>query len=338
MTIYAFDDIDDALDATRSFLWPFDFGTWLKLAFVVFFLGGTGSVNPFQFTSNVPSTGGPSDPGTPTGPGQPGLSEVVNALSPTEWAIVGAVVGAVLLIGLGFAFVSAVMEFVFVESIRRERVSIRAYWSERWRQGGRLFGFRLVVGLLSLAIVGGAILAAVWPLLSGDGGFSIAVLLLAILAAIAVSVVSAILNGFTTQFVVPVMIAEDRTVIDAWRRFWPTVTGQWKQYLAYAVMRIVLTIAVGIVVGIATAVAALVVAIPFVVIGIVGFALLSVSEIAGGAVIAIAVALFLLAVIVLSLLVAVPVQTYLRYYALLVLGDTETEFDLVAERRRAIRE
>ena len=338
MTIYAFDDIDDALDATRAFLWPFDLATWLKLALVVFFLGGTGSVNPFQFSSNVPSTGGPSDPVTPTGPGLPSLSEIVNALTPIEWAIVGAFVGAVLLLGFGFAFVGAVMEFVFVESIRHERVSIREYWGERWRQGGRLFGFRLVVGLLSLAVAGGVVLAAAWPLLTGDGGFSIALLLLAILVAIGVALVSALLNGFTTQFIVPVMVAEDRAVLDAWRRFWPTVTGQWKQYLAYAFMRIVLTIAVGIVVGIATTIAALVLAIPFVIVGIVGVALLSVSEIAGGAVIAIAIVLFTLILIVLSLLVAVPVQTYLRYYALLVLGDTEAEFDLVAERRRAIRE
>jgi hypothetical protein len=338
MTIYAFDDIDDALDATRAFLWPFDLGTWLKLAFVVFFLGGTGSVNPVQFGSNVPSTGGPTDPETPTSTAVPSLSEIVNALTPTEWAIVGAIVSTVLLIALGFGFVGAVMEFVFVESIRHERVSVREYWGERWRQGGRLFGFRLVVGLLSLAVVGGVILATVWPLLGGDGGFSVAVLLLAILVAIGVAVVSAIVNGFTTQFVVPVMVAEDRSVLAAWRRFWPTITGQWKQYLAYAFMRIVLTIAVGIVVGIVTTVAALVLAIPFVAVGIAGFALFSVSEIAGGAVIAIAVALFVLTLIVLSLLVAVPVQTYLRYYALLVLGDTEAEFDLVAERRQMIRE
>ena len=37
MSLYAVDAIDDALSATRSFLWPFDRGRWLRLALVVFF-------------------------------------------------------------------------------------------------------------------------------------------------------------------------------------------------------------------------------------------------------------------------------------------------------------
>jgi MFS family permease len=331
MTLYALQDIDDAIAATRSFLWPFDFGRWLKLAFVVFFLGGTGSANPAQFGNTTSST-------TPSDPGQlPSLSEIVNSLTPTEWAIIGAIVGAIILIGVGFAFVGAVMEFVFVESIRRERVSIRSYWGERWRQGGRLLGFRLVVGLLSLVVAGGAIAAAAWPLLTGNGSFSVVLLLLAIGVAFVVAIVSSLVNGFTTQFVVPVMIAENRTVLAAWRRFWPTLTSQWKQYLVYVFVRFVLSIAVGLVVGIVTFVGMLVLAIPFVIVGVGGVALLSVSEIAGGALIAITIALFILLLFVLALLLSVPVQTFLRYYALLVLGDTEAAFDLVDEQRQAIR-
>ncbi|MFD1526355.1 DUF7544 domain-containing protein, partial [Halolamina salina] len=163
-------------------------------------------------------------------------------------------------------------------------------------------------------------------------------LLLAIGVALVVAVGSGLLTGFTTQFVVPVMVAEDRTVLGAWKRFWPTMVGQWKEYLAYAALRIVLSIAVGILVGVVTGIGTVVLAIPLVAIGVAGAALLSVSEIVGGAVLLLVVVLFLAAIVALSLVVAVPVQTYLRYYALLVLGDTEDAFDLVAERRRAIRE
>jgi hypothetical protein len=35
--------------------------------------------------------------------------------------------------------------------------------------------------------------------------------------------------------------------------------------------------------------------------------------------------------------VQVPVHTYLRYYALLVLGDVEPDLDLVPDQRAAIR-
>jgi len=36
--------------------------------------------------------------------------------------------------------------------------------------------------------------------------------------------------------------------------------------------------------------------------------------------------------------VFVPIQTYLRYHSLVVLGDTEAEFDLIPDLRREIRE
>ncbi|KPN30121.1 hypothetical protein SY89_00843 [Halolamina pelagica] len=186
-------------------------------------------------------------------------------------------------------------------------------------------------------VAGGAIAAAAWPLLTGNGSFSVILLLLAIGVAFVVAIVSSLVNGFTTQFVVPVMIAENRNVLAAWRRFWPTLTGQWKQYLVYVFVRFVLSIAVGLVVGIVTFVGMLILAIPFVIVGVGGVALLSVSEIAGGALIAITIALFVLLLFVLALLLSVPVQTFLRYYALLVLGDTEAAFDLVDEQRQAIR-
>jgi len=43
-------------------------------------------------------------------------------------------------------------------------------------------------------------------------------------------------------------------------------------------------------------------------------------------------------VLAVAALVQVPVQAYLRYYALLVLGDVEPEFDLVPDQRAAVRE
>ena len=66
--------------------------------------------------------------------------------------------------------------------------------------------------------------------------------------------------------------------------------------------------------------------------------MLSVAEVVGGALIAVAVSLFVVSVFAVALFVAVPLQTYSRYYALFVLGDSEAEFDLIAERRNRIRE
>ncbi|MEF8801744.1 MAG: hypothetical protein V5A38_11005 [Halolamina sp.] len=331
MTLYALDDIDDAIDTTRSFLWPFDLGRWLKLAVVVFFLGGTGGTSPMQFTgefSGEPMPGGP----------EMGLPETLPSLSSSELAIVVGVFAVGLLIALGFMLISAIMEFVFVESLRREAVTIRRYWNDRWKQGVRLFGFRVGIGLLTLLVVGGVLAVAFTPAMLGTGEVSFALLVLAAPVFIVLALVSALVNGFTTALVVPVMIVEDRPLLSAWRRFWPTLTGQWKEYVVFAVMRFILQIAAGILVGIVTLLAAVIVAIPLGVVAAVGVGLLSVVEVAGVAVIAFAAGLFLLAVLVFALLAAVPVQTVLHYYALLVLGDTNDDFDLIPDQRDAVRE
>ena len=335
MTLYAVEAIDDAIKATRAFLWPFDRGRWVRLAVIIFFVGGTGGFAPFQFTGSAPTGPGPGSE-APLPPGTPSPEFV--APGGVELLVIAVIFALIASILLGFLFVGSVMEFVFVESLRREAVSIRRYWRDRWRLGARLFGFRLLFGVLTLVVIVGILAAILWPLLVGDGGFALGLVFLAIPVFVIVGIVSGLVGGFTTNFVVPIMLLEDRALLASWRRFWPTLTGQWKQYLAYAVVSFILQIAAGILASIATVFGALVVAIPLGIVGLVGVALLSVVEAVGWILIAVAALIFVLAIFVLGLLVAVPVQTYLRYYALFVLGDTEADFDLIAERREAVRE
>ncbi|AUV82769.1 hypothetical protein C2R22_14875 [Salinigranum rubrum] len=332
MTLYALDDIEDAIDATRAFLWPFQRGRWLRLAVVVFFAGGAGGFNPFQFTGS----GTPSTSDGPTSP--PSTAPDLPSLGGPEIAIIATIAVVLLLLFLGFLFVGSVMEFVFVRSLREEEVTLRGYWRDHWRQGARLFGFRLVLTLLTLGLVVGVLAAVFAPLVLGGNVAALGLLVVAIPVLILVALVGGLLNGFTTMFVVPVMLLEERGVIASWRRFWSTLRGQWKQYLAYLFMSIVLNLAGGILTGLVLLVAALVVGIPLALLGLGGGALLSVSHLAGWTVIGVAVAAFVVAMFVLALLVAVPVQTFLRYYALLVLGDTNETFDAIPERRRALRE
>lgn len=332
MTLYALDDIEDAIDATREFLWPPDIGQWAKLALVVFFVGSASGVNPFQFS------GGTSGEGVSVTLDDVGAPDTIPSLGGPEIAVIAAIIALVVLLGLVLALVGSIMEFIFVESLRREEVTLRRYWSEHWRAGVRLFGFRLALGILTFGLIALLVILALSPILFWGGGLSFGLLLLAIPLVFFVTIAGALVHAFTTVFVVPVMMLDRRGVISAWRRFWSTMVGQWKQYAVYAVMAFVLQLAGGILIGIATLVGAIVVAIPLVIVGLLGVGVLTVSQLAGLAVIALAVVLFVLAVIVLGLFVSVPVQTFLRYYALLVLGDTNESFDLIPDRRQAIRE
>ncbi|MFC7045810.1 hypothetical protein ACFQH6_10675 [Halobacteriaceae archaeon GCM10025711] len=255
--------------------------------------------------------------------------------------IVLGIVAVILLIALVFAFVGSVMEFVFVESLRSREVHVRRYWSQHFGKGVRLFLFRLVFGLvLASAIVLGALLFLV-PLAAGTGPAVPLLGLLVLLPAVFLLLfVVGIFLGFTTLFVVPVMLKEDVGVLEGWRRFWPTLTGQWTQYLVYAVVSFLLNIAAGIVAFVLLLPILILLAIPFggVVVAVLaatgGFSGLSA---AGVAVLVVVGLLFGLLMLVGGALIQVPIQSFLRYYALLVLGDTTDRFDLIPDLRADIR-
>lgn len=329
MSLYALDNLDDALDATRAFLTPIDRTLWVKIAFVVLFIGGPGAnLNAFQF-----GTGGGGNGGPPPGD-IPGFEA-----GPQLWLLIAGVVGAALVIGLAFALVGSIMEFVFIESLRNEAVTVRRYWGRRWRQGLRLFGFRLVIGLF---VFGGALLLGILGFFFSDTvapGTIAAIVLLVLPAFSALALVLGLVYGFTTVFVVPIMLLEDCGVLDGWRRLWPTITAQWKQYLAYAVSSFFLSILGGVLVAVVTAVLAAILLIPFGLLFALGIGLA--VFVAEPFILAVGIVVgtpYILALIAVAALVQVPVQTYLRYYALLVLGDVEYGLDLIPDQRAAIRE
>jgi len=335
MPLHAIEDVDDAIAATRAFLWPIEARKWARLALVVLFAVGPGTnLSTVQF--NAPTGGGTVPDGPVTGPDGAIDPSVVDE---SVWLVVGVVVAAALLLGLLFLLVGSVTEFVLVESLRRESVSVRAYWGRRWRQGLRLFAFRLVLALFLVGGVAAAVALVAFPAVFGGAPeLSFAAVLLLLPAAVLVAVALGLVHGFTTAFVVPVMVLEDCGVLAAWGRLWSAIAANPVQFLAYAVVGFLLSVAGGIVVGVAVGVAAAALLIPFGVLGLLAFLLLTVAGPVGIAAFVVLGLLFVLAVLAAVALVQVPVITYLRYYALLVLGDVDDELDLIPERRAAIRE
>lgn len=330
MSWYAVAALDDALDATKSLLTPLDAGQWLALALVVFFFGGTGTVGS-SFGTGSPADGLAPSPG-------PGVSfEVPASVGDARPLLLGAV-AAGLVVGLLYVLVGAVMEFVFVESLRRRHVRLRAYADQHLGRALGLFLFRVALGLLVAvpAVVLGASVATGGP----EAEFGLLAALVPLLAALALAV--AAVDAFTANFVVPVMIQKDVGVLAGWRRFWPSLTRQWRQYGVYALVRAGFALAVGLVVSVVGgAVGALLVA-PLVLVAVVAVPVLGGvgALLTNPLALAVAGLLLLAYLVVLTAVLAValvPVRTYLRYHALLVLGDADREFDLIPGLRREIR-
>ncbi|WP_281193506.1 hypothetical protein [Halorubrum sp. F4] len=328
MALHAVDNVERAFGVTREFLTPIDARRWLRLAVVAFFVGGGVSLPSAQFNASTPSEGIPVNELPASFPG---------TLPADPLVIVAALVGAAVLLGALFALVGAVMEFVLIESLRTGEVSIRRHWRRRWRQGLRLFVFRVGIGLPMLALVLGWIALVFVPIFTGrDLVIPFVAFLAGIPVLFVVGVVYGLLSGFTTAFVVPLMIRFDSGVLAGWRRLWRSITAAWKQYLAYAVIAFLLTVAVGLVASIAVGIVALLIATPFVVAAGITHVAVSLSSTVGFAVLVGLGLLFGLAMLVVWAIAQVPVVTYLRYYALLVLGDVDDSFDLVSDWREAV--
>ena len=328
MALHATRDIDDAIEVTRDFLSPVAVRRWLKLALVVFFVGG-GSGFPTSGFNGIPSD-------TPS----PGPIDVPVEPPENLLVIVAAVIVVVAIVWLLFALVGGIMEFVFVESLRAGDVMIRRYAGRWWRKGLRLFGFRIAISLPLLVLVLLMVGLAFMPFLAGIGSpfLPLAAVAIFIPLIFVLGIVVELIQGFTTVFVVPIVMLEGGGILAGWRRLWPSVKAEWKQYLAYAVISFVLTMVAGLVAAILLGIVALILLIPL---GLIAFGVsttLSLTSGAGLAIVGVLVLVFVLAMLVLWSLVQVPIQTYLRYYGLLVLGDIEESFDIVPDRRAAVRD
>jgi hypothetical protein len=329
MALYAVDDVGDAIDATSAFLFPVDRSRWLRLAIVTFFVaGGFGLNGPTNAGSSVSSSGG-------------GVAELPDAVPGDLLAILALVVAVVVALAVVLGLIGSVMEFVFVESLRRETVHVRRYGRRYLGAGLRLFAFRLAVFLLAAGLVVGVVSVAgpTGPVLTWSDAQVVSAVLLALPLLVVLFPLVALIDGFTVDFVVPVVVLQDRSILGGWRRFWPTLRANVWQYAAYVLVAFLLNVVVGLAAVTAVAIAAIALAIPFVVVGVaiffVGGGTLTTAVIA---VLAALVLVYVALVLAVVALVQVPLQTFLRYYTLLVLGDTDADLDVIPDRRTAVRE
>ena len=235
MSLYAVEAVDEALDATREFLLPFDAGRWLRLLVVALFVGSGSVVDWLLLLPGrpVPDVGGPAggvDPLSAAG----ALAVVVAALT-----LVALAVGPVL-------------RFVLLDALRTDDLRLRDPFRRQLLRGLRLLGFTAGVGVLLLAALGMLVLALT------TGGLSVAQRLPDSVAASVVAILAALLGlfvvlvaagcayaflHFTTAFVAPTMLVADCGAFAAWSRFGAVLRERKGQFVAYLVSRVVLGVA-----------------------------------------------------------------------------------------------
>ncbi|WP_129115237.1 DUF7544 domain-containing protein [Halegenticoccus tardaugens] len=336
MSSFALDALDDAREATASLLLPVDRRRWLRLALLAFFLGGGTAVGGnVNLSTQLQPLSDASLPRLVTADVAPGAA-VVEAVVASGGAVVALLVAAGGLAAAAALYVllGSIMEFVLVEGVRSRSIRVREPFRAHAGDGLRLFAFRVALAAVALAgfavPLGAAFLA--------DVAVTSALALLAIpalLLAGAVALVAALADRLTVDFVVPAMVAEDRGVVSAWRRFAPALRASWKGFALYLLVRYALFVGAGVAVWFVLLLSGLLVALPFVPVAVGLNAALAAGALgfAGWAALGLLAALYALAVAVVALFVQAPVVTYFRYYSLFALGRADPTLDLVSHLR-----
>ena len=337
MSWYAVESVDDAIDTTRSFLFPIEPATWLRLALITIFVGvgGGGISSVINLTNGLGETPSESTQQEPASVPTDTAAEVL----PTEPTLVAAIAGVVVLvvlISLGWRWVSETLRLVFYDGLRTGTVRLLDPASRRIGQAFRLFVFTLAIDIavaIPFVLTGILIFSTVSDTVGEPVGFA-GILLLAGVAAFSF-VTGQIVKRVTTEFVAPVMVLTDAGVLDGWRRFWPVLRSNMAQFGVYVLIHFLLLVAISIgksiivvfsfgIVGIIGGIVGLVVC--TVAFGGLGAA---VGSTAGVFTLGVIVLLVLLIVFVLQLPINIVVLTYVFSYELSVLGAADQELRLL---------
>ncbi|XVH32110.1 DUF7544 domain-containing protein [Haloferacaceae archaeon DSL9] len=334
MSWYAIDAIDEAIGASRRFLFPFRLIVWLKLAAIAFFLGGGSGGSANVSGGFSPDLGSRTPPSELPPVADGGLPPIV--LDASEWAIIGGIVLFVVGLSLFFSLLTELARFVFYDALRRNDVALLAPARDRFGQAVRLLGFKLAVSALtaSPAVLLGTAVYLGW--LSADAVVGLDAVVLTGLAVVFVALVilSLLLVRFTNEFVAPIMTLSDAGVVASWKRLWPTLAANWTQFLVYLVVHVLLAAALGIA---QTAVAVFVAGVLVVAGILLGLPVIVASGgvdpatmTAVGILFVLALVVVLVAVLFVVLLpIRILVLTYLTAYELSVLAAANERFRLL---------
>lgn len=340
MSWHAVDALDDAVDATRRFLFPFSLVRWAKLALLVLLMGGGGGASANATVSLAsdagvtPPEGVEPDPAFGVGPGSVGsdggtippdavTGAVAEAVDPIVLAVAA---GAVVLLIVAVSVASLSLRLVFYDALRTNRVRLWRPFLGRLRQSLGLFLFTAALSTAAATPVALGILIAVaagdpigWgPVdsLAGTlGSLSVGPLVALGLLGAALVAVAALALRFTYEFVVPTMIVRETGVLGGWRRVWTVLRAERAEALVYLVAHAVIALGLSVVEGVAFAFAlALVAAVGGLALLLVAAALGGLGALLGTAAGAAAVALVALAGVAVLLALVLPVQVITRSY------------------------
>lgn len=296
---YAVRMLGRSVEEVKEFLFPFDRGVWLRLAVIVFFVGGSASFQP-----PLGSDGAAQGSGLEAG----GFQEAVGGADPGALLASPLFIGVILaVLGLVvvWSYFSAVFELVFYRTLKEGE--------PRLRRGVRRYarvGFGYFLFNWGVLLVGGLGAVAVVLALMVFGSAYAAVLGLVLLP---VWVGLWLVSFYVSNLAVPAMAVEGVGFVEGVQGAYRQVRAEWRQAAVFFVVRFVVGIVAATVVGIGTLLVLVALAIPL---GIVGFLLYMLHPV----LVVIPLVVGLAGLFVAWFAVSIPVQTFVYRWVLNVYG------------------
>lgn len=243
--ISAADSVSIAFQRTRDFLFrPFRWGTYLKLGLVALITEGIGSNS--HFNSNNGSHHGAQV--YPQGP-------VINSLQDIkpEW-IAAIVVGVllVMLISIVIFYLVTRLRFAFFHCLVEKTTLIAPGWRLYRSQASRFFWLNVVIGIFSfvlIVLIALPFAAGFWRVFhsiqpGGQPDWAILIaLVLPIIPIILLLVLAAFLADIILRdFMLPHFALDNATSGQAFARAWAAIKAEKRQFIVYALFRVVLPI------------------------------------------------------------------------------------------------
>ena len=319
MSWYAFDAIQEAAEKTKDLLLPFEKGTWIRLAILVIFTGGsganfsnfpTGNMGGSEYGSDFDETGfsstdlqsNPELQNILEDPFTQAPNAAFNQVGTVAAVGIGAFVVTLILLLL---LVSSVFQFVYYQSLLDKNVRIRSNFKKHLGSGFRYMLLSIGFFMLMLLIIGAGILGfAANPIFGIIGTFTAILLLIPV----------AVLMGLINNFVLPETIVTGQGFFTSLKTGLGKVRAKWKQIGIYILARFGIKMFFGIGTAIFMVITLLVLLIPFGLLGLIAYFVTPVL-------VSIPLVLGAIVWIILLLGAQVVVQTYLNYYALAVYDD-----------------
>lgn len=248
--ISVIDPISPAIERVKTVLFqPFVLRRWFVIGFCAWlaFLGSGGGSGPnFNFNIGGQQYETSSD----------SFHHVKEFLIENlYWILPLAITVFVIFIIIGFVitWLSSRGHFMFLHCVALNKAEIKIPWYKFSKQGNSFFLFRIVLGLISFAVIMllVAMLTVIGVLLFAGGEPHplgvILMVLLAIFLIIPTIIFFSLIGKFTRDFVVPIMFLRQGTCMAAWREFWQLLTGNKGKFTIYILFQILIFLAVGII-------------------------------------------------------------------------------------------